>query len=132
MTETTNINPLDALLASDMKQEKQVYIKRLNTYFTIRGLDGEEFKDCRNEATFYTGSGKNRKPDVDQNILNVALVSKACVNPDFKDAKVLEKFKAKTGADAVAKALLAGESLTLMKEIMQISGFDNDIDEVKN
>lgn len=128
----SEINPLDALLGAELNEEKQVYIQRLNTYFTIKGIDGETFSEIQEEASYYTGDGANRKKEIDGDKMNWATIAKGCVNPDFKDKRVLEKYGAKTGAEAAKKALYAGEMLLLTQEIMKASGFQTDVNQVKN
>lgn len=134
MTNTV-VNPLDALLAADLEINKDVFIKRLQANFTIKAIDGEALKKMQEMATFITGKGKNAKKTVDEEKLGKLIISEACVSPNFADSRLLEKYGASDGADVVQKALLAGEIAKLSAEIMDISGFgdeDEQIEEVKN
>ncbi|MED4399771.1 phage tail assembly chaperone [Metabacillus fastidiosus] len=129
--EVQEVNPLEAMLGTSKDIEKQVYIKRLNTHFTVKRVD-EEFDDIKAEVTYYTGKGKKRTKELDEDKFNLALIAEGCVNPNFKDKRVLEHYGVQKATDAVRKALLVGEQLELVQEILDASGFDNEVEEAKN
>jgi hypothetical protein len=127
MAKKQEINALDALLAADLTIEKDVFIKRLGTHLRVKALDGKTLAKIRERATF--------GGTIDENLLGALLIEKACVNVNFNDPRLLEKYGASDGADAVQKALLAGEIALLMEVIYDISGFGYDeeaIEEIKN
>lgn len=127
MAKKQEINALDALLAADLTIEKDVFIKRLGTHITVKALDGKTLAKIRERATF--------GGTLDENLFGALLIEKACVNVNFNDSRLLEKYGASDGADAVQKALLAGEIALLMDAILDVSGFGYDeeaIEEVKN
>jgi Phage XkdN-like tail assembly chaperone protein, TAC len=127
MAKKQTVNALDALLAADLTIEKDVFIKRLGTHLTVKALDGKTLAKIRERATF--------GGTVDENLFGALLIEKACTNVNFADSRLLEKYGASDGADAVQKALLAGEIALLMDTILDISGFEFDkeaIEEVKN
>jgi tryptophan synthase beta subunit len=126
------MDALQALLGADTNIKGQVYIKRLDTNFTVKALDDETFAEIQEEAANYVGQRK----EIDESKLNSLLVAKAVVDENgealFKNAQLLEKFGAKTTEECVRKALLAGELLKIVKTVMDISGFNDDVEEVKN
>jgi Phage XkdN-like tail assembly chaperone protein, TAC len=127
MAKKQEINALDALLAADLTIEKDVFIKRLGTHIKVKALDGKTLAKIRERATF--------GGTLDENLFGALLIEKACVNVNFNDSRLLEKYGASDGADAVQKALLAGEIALLTEAIFDISGFGYDeeaIEEVKN
>ena len=130
------MDALQALLGADTDIKEQVYIKRLDTNFTVKALDDEAFTDIQEEASSYVGTGSNRRKEIDESKLNSLLVAKAVVDENgeslFKNAKLLEKYGAKTAEECVRKALLVGEIATLVKAVLDISGFDNDVEDIKN
>lgn len=130
------MDALQALLGADTDIKEQVYIKRLNTYFTVKAIDNDTSDEIKEEATRYVGTGANRRKELDESKLNTLLVAKAVVDENgeslFKNSKLLEKYGAKTSEECVRKALVAGEIATLVKAIMDISGFDNDVETIKN
>ncbi|MBX6361382.1 MAG: hypothetical protein IRZ03_15045 [Acidobacterium ailaaui] len=126
------MDALQALLGADTDIKEQVYIKRLDTSFTVKALDNEAFNEIQDEATIYAAQQKV----IDESKLNSLLVAKAVIDENgealFKNAQLLEKFGAKTAEECARKALLAGELLKIVKTIMDISGFNDDVEEVKN
>jgi hypothetical protein len=127
MAKKQTVNALDALLAADLTIEKDVFIKRLGTHLTVKAIDGKTFTKIQEQAKF--------GDTLDENLFGALLIEKACVNVNFNDPRLLEKYGASDGADVVQKALLAGEIALLTKEITEISGFGFDkeaIEEIKN
>lgn len=131
----SEINPLDALLGASIDVEEDVFIKRLGTNFTVKALTGDEINELRAQCTYTEGKGANRKPFVREDELGQLIITEACVNPDFGDKKLLEYYGARDAADCVQKALLAGEVAKLSSAVLDVSGFDNEdeqVEQVKN
>lgn len=132
---TEMIDALDALLGAEIKDEKDVYIKRLNTNFTIKSISGEEIQHITDEASEFERKGAKRRRVTDDLKLSALLIVRACVSPTFSDARLLEKYGAVSADEVVLKSLRAGEIAKLSAEIMELSGFDDEdevIDDVKN
>jgi hypothetical protein len=127
------MDALQALLGADLKIEKEVPIKRLGVNFTIKAIDGDLITRIQDECTYYVGKGKNREKVLDEQKLGALVIAKGCVNPNFGDQRLLDKYKASDASDCVKKALLAGEIAKLSSAILELSGFDDDgLEEVKN
>ncbi|WP_246586616.1 phage tail assembly chaperone [Cytobacillus gottheilii] len=130
------MDALEALLGAELKIENDVFIKRLNTHFTVKAIDGQTINKLREQATYHVGKGKNKRAEVNEEDFKGLLIATACVSPDFGNAKLLEKYGAKDAGDCVYKALLAGEITLLQDEILRASGYaedtDEEIEEVKN
>lgn len=126
---------LDALLGASLKDEKDVFIKRLNTNFKVQSISGDDLNELTDEASRYEGKGAKRKKETDEYKLGALIIAKACVDPKFNDKELLKKYGAVSADEVVMKALRAGEIAKLSQEITSISGFDfdeEDIDDVKN
>ncbi|CAM3640660.1 phage tail assembly chaperone [Mesobacillus zeae] len=126
---------LKALLASDLNIEKNVHIKRLGVDFIVKALTDETLEEAREEATHFVGKGAKQKKEVDTRMLGGLLISKACVEPDFNHVELIKAKGAKDAADVVTKTLLPGEIEKLQMAILELSGFEDDeeeIEEVKN
>jgi Phage XkdN-like tail assembly chaperone protein, TAC len=123
---------LEALLGSDINVEQEVPIKRLGASLRVKAIAGEQLTAIQEQCTHYVGKGANQTKQLDETKFGKLLISTACVSPNFGDSRLLEKFGAIDAADCVQKALLAGEIAKLTSTVMEISGFDNDIDEIKN
>jgi hypothetical protein len=129
------MDALQALLSADLDVKKEVFIKRLDTHFTIQPLKRTQFDSLREQATHYVGKGKERHKEIDSQRFDALVIAKGCVSPDFSNAELKEKFGAVDAAEVVQKSLLAGETVTLQQEILKLSGFVDDeeeLDEAKN
>jgi len=129
------MNALDALLGANIEVEDTVYIKRLKTNFRVKALTGDRINKLREQCTYSEGKGSGRKMVVNEEELGSLMISESCVEPDFKNPKLLEKYGARDAGDCVQKALLAGEVATLSHAVLDVSGFDrgeDDVEEVKN
>lgn len=119
-------NLLEALLNAETEIKKDVFLKRLNTNITIKAIDTKVFNEAKEQATIIIGRGSKRTETVDTSKLGAILVTKAVVDSPFGNRELMKKFGASDPVDCVEKVLLAGELLTLMAEIMDLSGFDGD------
>lgn len=131
-------NALQALLGATPTNEitTEVFIKRLNTPFTIKALNGDDIDKVRAQATYSVRENKKVVQKVNDNEVSRLLVAKATVEPNFADAALLKHFNAVDAGECVQKALLAGEIALLQEEILTLAGFSDDdteeIDEIKN
>lgn len=122
---------LDALLGASTEQESQVYIPRLKTSFTVRALTNDDFRKATDQASHNVKGEKV----VDNRLLNAVLVAKGCVDPDFSNKSLIEKYEATDAPDCVSRALLPGELAKVLGTIMELSGFGNEdelVEEAKN
>lgn len=114
---------LKALLAADKKPEKaekDVLIKRLGVNVRIKVLTQEEIEQVNERATF--GKEVDRKKQT-------ALLIKAGTLFDWGAKELLEHYGASDDLGVIEKALLAGEKVKLVTEIMELSGFDKSLGE---
>lgn len=121
---------LQALLSIDNKPEKDVPMKRLGVDFRIQALDGKTINKIQEQCTHYTGKGAKREKVLDEEQFGALVIQKACVVPDWSARELIEKYG--TPTEAILGLLLAGEIAKLSAEILEISGFDSDEDDVKN
>jgi len=63
---------------------------------------------------------------------NTALIAAATVAPNWGDAKLLAKYNASGPEEVVKRVLLAGELDALGDVVLDLSGFNTELDEVKN
>jgi hypothetical protein len=128
------MDALEALLGADTKIETEVFVKRLNAHFRVKAIDGKTLNSLKEQAVHYVGKGANRKKQFNEDEFNGLLIAEACVSPDFKNVKLLEKYGASDASDCVQKALLAGEIMAIQEAALRLSGFEDnaDLDEVKN
>ncbi|RSL29099.1 hypothetical protein D7Z54_33080 [Salibacterium salarium] len=134
-----NTSTIDALLAADPNVEESIYINRLGVYFTVRALKGNTIDKLQEQCTYHNPKkkGKNKR-EIDEEKLGSLMITESCVNPDFSNPQLLEKYNASNAAECVKSALLAGEIITLSNAVLDASGYNNgddeedELDEVKN
>jgi len=117
-------NALEALLSANPDVQENVPIKRLGVDFTVSALDQDTFESAQEEATF-NGA-------LNQTELNNNIIARSCVEPDFSNPALMEKYGARDAGDCVNKALKFGEIATLTQKIMELSGIDVSLDKAKN
>lgn len=131
-------NALDALLGAKPVSEitTTVAMERLGTEFKVKALSMDDITALREEATNYTGQGKNLVANINEEALGLLMIVAATIEPNFKDKAILTHFDAKTASQAVKKALLPGEFNELSMAVTQVSGLNpasaEEIEETKN
>lgn len=129
------VNALDALLGASIEIEDTVEMKRLGVDFRVKALTGDKVNQLREQCTHWEGKGTARKLVTNEEELGGLLIATACVEPDFNDPRLLEKYGARDAADCVQKALLAGEVAKLSHAVLDVSEFgvtEEDVEEAKN
>src|SRR5690606_24628694 len=110
---------------AEVETVETVYIKRLHADFTVKAITNDELNQITDEA-------KDGNGVLNESKISALVVAAACVDPDFKDASLRERYDSMTAAEVVNKALLAGELARLSQKIMEISGFKEDVESAKN
>jgi hypothetical protein len=134
-------DPLKALLGVDTTApiEDTWFSKRLKVTFTVRGFrDDSEYDAVVEQATRYVRRrGGNRQREVDGRKLSRLLVIEGVVNPPFSPKHgsegyqaLLAKYGAIDSEQLIGKALLPGEVDQLAEKVMELSGFDDDLETV--
>ncbi|GIP24232.1 MULTISPECIES: hypothetical protein [Paenibacillus] len=130
LAENRQSSVLHALLSIDSKPQKDVHMKRLGVDFQIQALDGKTINRIQEQCTHYTGKGQKREKVLDEEQFGALVIQKACLIPDWSAKELIDKYG--TPTEAILGLLLAGEVAKLSTEILEISGFDSDDDEIKN
>ncbi|OXM86461.1 phage tail assembly chaperone [Paenibacillus rigui] len=129
------MDALQAFLTADLTIEKEVLLRRLQTTLLIKAIDSGTLDKAREQATFYTGTGKNREREVDNEKFKAILITHMVMNVDFGNSDLMKKHNAMNAVDCVRKALLPGEIERVVNEGLALSGFgdtDETIDDLKN
>ena len=105
--------------------------------FRVRPISGKEFTEYQDEAASLIKSNrKAREVKFDTAKYHMRIILNHTVEPNFKDANLLEKAGVVLPEDFVNQYLKAGEIIEVVTQILALSGFDNDMDglkgEVKN
>ncbi|MGL4875179.1 MAG: phage tail assembly chaperone [Clostridium sp.] len=117
-------NLTDEVIISDrFKDEKGEVLK-----FKIKALTADEFDSLQKTCTKI---GKKGKVDFNQKRFNENLIINYTLEPNFKDAESIKQAGCVTSEQLLNKVLLAGEVSELTSKISQLSGFDNDMEELQ-
>lgn len=103
-----------------------VYINdRLGT-FKIKPLTAVKHNEFRNRCLV-----RNKKGEIttDLNKFNLLVITEQTLEPDFSNAEFLSKVNCQTAREFIEKKFLSGEIMTIANKILEISGFNIDINE---
>lgn len=123
---------LQKLLDADRLPEKTVTLPRLGIPVTLRGLTGKQVYLLRERCTERSDRRGQKSERLDEEQFNVALIAAATVSPNWGDSRLLAKYEASSGEEVIKRILLAGELSALGDEVLDLSGFNTQLDEVKN
>lgn len=123
---------LQKLLEADQLPEKTLTLPRIGIPVTLRGLTGKQVFSLRERCTERSDRRGAKADRLDEEQFNVALISAATVSPNWGDSRLLTKYQASSGEEVIKRILLAGELSALGDEVLDLSGFNTSLDEVKN
>lgn len=123
---------LQRLLDADNVPEKTITIPRLGIPVVLRGLTGKQVYTLREKCTNRYKERGQAVERLDEEAFNVGLIAQATVKPNWADTQLISKFNASGPGEVIKRVLLAGELSMLGDAVMDISGFNLDIEELKN
>lgn len=123
---------LQRLLDADTIPERTVTMPRLGIPVTLRGLTGKQVYTIREKCTERKEKRGKVIERIDEEKFNVSLIVTATVKPEWGNAKLLEKYKASGPEEVVKRILLAGEIDALGDVVLDLSGFNTDLSDIKN
>ncbi len=123
---------LNRLLDADKLPERTVTLPRLEIPVTLQGLTGKKVSNIRERCTERSEKRGKVVERLDEEQFNAALIAAATVKPNWGDAKLLSKFKASGPEEVVRRILLAGELAAVGDVVLDLSGFNIDLEELKN
>lgn len=128
----TEEQALQRLLDADKAPEKTVLLKRLGIPVVLRGLTGKQVFTLREQCT----ERKEKKGRVvehfDEEQFNAGLIAAATVRPNWGDQKLLAKYQASGPEEVLKRALMAGEMAALGDVVLDLSGFNTELEDIKN
>ncbi|NPV52219.1 MAG: hypothetical protein HPY71_01695 [Firmicutes bacterium] len=125
---------LERLLNADRVPQRTLFLKRLGIPLTLQALTTKQIYAIRERCTQVI-KGKRGTPDreeVDTRLFTVRVALASIVKPRFDDARLLEKYQASGPEEVIQRILLAGELDQIFAETLALSGFDEDLEELKN
>ncbi len=135
------VDPIEALISAPRVVDTDtVKIKRLNALFTVQAIDDDRKYDklverCTSIVRNRRGGGRTR--EVDGRRLAKLTVLEYTVYPGFKPGRkgyeqLTERYEVTDPEALVSEALYIGEIDALADKILDISGFDDDLDNAGN
>ncbi|THF78026.1 phage tail assembly chaperone [Cohnella fermenti] len=123
---------LERLLAADTVPEKAVLLERMGIPVRLRGLTGKQVFAIRERCTERKEKRGQTIERLDEELFNVSLIAAATVTPNWGDAKLVTKFSASGAEEVIKRILLAGELSALGDVVLDLSGFNTELEDVKN
>lgn len=129
MTEDEIINKL---LEPTEVPERTYMIDRIGIPITLKGLSEREIQRIRRECTIERKHRGQRIKELNEEEFNAALIEAATVSPNWSDKRLLSNLKLSSGREVIKRKLLAGEMMALADKVMELSGFDDELEEIDN
>ncbi|MBB6730054.1 phage tail assembly chaperone [Cohnella zeiphila] len=123
---------LQRLLDADTVPEKSVLLERLGVPVRVRGLTGKQVFSIRERCTERKEKRGQTIERLDEELFNVSLIAASTVSPNWGDSKLLSKFSASSAEEVIKRILLAGELSALGDVVLDLSGFNTELEDVKN
>lgn len=123
---------LNRLLNADDVPEKTIMISRLGVPVTLKGLTGKQVYTLRRRCTQRVKESGQMVERLDEEEFNVGLIALATVKPNWGDPQLTGKYSASGPEEVIKRILLAGELSSLGDEVLDLSGFNDDLQEIKN
>jgi hypothetical protein len=127
LTDFLLANPVDTLteevvVSKRIKDEEGNLLK-----FKVKPMLNEEYLEYQNQCTVPKKGGKI---DFNAKKFNQLVILNHTVEPNFRDAELIQKAGVRTPEQLLNKMLLAGEIQVLSEQIRVISGFEDSLDEL--
>ncbi|RMD04905.1 hypothetical protein D9O40_00715 [Clostridium autoethanogenum] len=126
---------IEKLLCENELPTKTVFMKRLEIPVKLKALTAKQVSKLRDQCTS-TDKVKGREiRKFDNDAFNMGLIVKATVSPNWNSSKLLNGLKVSSGEEVIKRKLLAGELDSLGDEVLDLSGFNDelkDIETIKN
>jgi hypothetical protein len=125
---------LERLLNGQQVPQTRLLLKRLGVPITVRALTTKQIYALREQCT-RTIRGKRGQPDreeVDTELFTLRVILAGIVEPRFDHPTLLQKLQVSGPEEAIQRLLLAGELDQIFAAILNLSGFDEDLTELKN
>lgn len=113
---------------------KEVKLNAFPVPFVIQSITEAENKALTRacEYTEFNKKTHQKETKMDNDRYNTKLIVACCIDPNFNDAALQEKFGVR-GAEALVNNLLkTGEYNELLNEILTVNGFFDDVNQLKD
>lgn len=123
LTENKDISnkEVEIFISTRFKDEKGKPIP-----FQVKPLSSSEMGEIQKKSSTISKKGEQT---FDSGKFNLLVAVNQCVDPDFRDVAWMKEVGVNTPTDLVESVLLAGEIAEISSKVMEISGFNQDINE---
>lgn len=132
MDQLTDEQILQRLLSADKLPERIVRLERLDIPVTLRGLTGKQVFNIRERCTERKERRGKTISHMDEEMFNVSLIAASTISPNWGNQQLLSKFSASSAEEVIKRILLAGELSALGDVVLDLSGFNTELEDVKN
>ena len=124
---------LSKLMGTHEAPTATVFIDRMGIPVVFKGLTEKEISKVRKDCTYSRkGRGGKTEEKFDGNEFDAGLIITATTNFDWNNSRLLDSAKASDGKQFIRKKLLAGEISSLTDKILELSGFNSELEEVED
>lgn len=130
MFEMTEDDIINKLLEPTEVPKRTYALDRLEIQVTLKGLSEKEIQRIKRECTATVKSRGGRTKELNEEEFNAALIEKATIRPNWSNRKLLDQLGLSSGREVIKRRLLAGEMVALGDKVMELSGFDDELEEL--
>lgn len=123
---------LQRLLDADKLPERTVRLERLDIPVKLRGLTGKQVFNIRERCTERKEKRGQTITRLDEEMFNVSLIAASTISPNWGNPQLINKFSASDAEEVIKRILLAGELSALGDIVLDLSGFNTELEDVKN
>lgn len=128
VSEMTEDEVLERLLNADTVPTKTVLLKRIGIPVTLKGLTNKKVSNIKKECTEIVKRRGKQSKEINEEDFEASLISVATVKPDWSNSQLMEKYNASRPIEVIKKSLLAGEMSLLSDIVLELSGFDDELE----
>lgn len=132
LEQMTEEQVLQRLLDADTLPERTVRLERLDIPVKLRGLTGKQVFSIRERCTERKERRGQTVERLDEELFNVSLIAASTLSPNWANAQLLAKYGASGAEEVIKRVLLAGELSALGDVVLDLSGFNTELEDVKN
>ena len=126
----------DFLMEQDVAAQAQVEvaIAPFPFPFVVKSITEAENKAIRKTCQKISFDKKTRQKQIetDTDLYNSRLVVACCVEPNFKDAALQEKYAVRGAEDLIDRLLKPGQYTDLLIAVQEINGFADDVNDLRD
>lgn len=126
----------DFLMEQDVAAQTQVEvaISPFPFPFVVKSITEAENKAIRKSCQKISFDKKTRQKqtETDTDLYNTRLVAACCVEPNFRDAALQEKYGVRGAEDLIDRILKPGQYTDLLIAVQEINGFTDDVNDLRD